>query len=363
MIEGRVEGLTRAQKYAYLREFGDSPAAYLTTQDGLMEFHIPDVGYASFARFLGANLVLGKPVCAHEELRSFLHKMFKKVRKPTFIQIPADFAQLLSEEYGYAINSFGIETQLPLQTYTLTGNKKNNLRYAIRQGKKCARIHELTMGELRDAFGINVPDLERVRDEWMETRKSRHQLKFLNRSVIFEDEPGVRKFFAIDENSKLLGYVFFSPLYRSGKLIGYYNDLAAASVAAPTGLVTSISLHGMERFRAENLSVLSLGLSPLANLGQGEDMPTESKAVWAGLHFFYEKANHLYNYKGSFEHRRRYRGEETISYIATNWHLKWLELTAMSYYIGILHMKNMPGIKQIADVLRTRTKDSDARNV
>ncbi len=352
MSRGRIEALAPERKLDYLKLYGSEPVSYLTTQPGFVEFHLPDIGYASFARFLGASLVLGDPVCDKAQWPRFVEKMLRQVKKPTFIQISKPFARLLGERFGYAINAFGDETDLPLQTFSLRGNKKNNLRYAIRQGKKVARVEELGMAELRQDYGIVRADLERVFADWMSTRTARHQLKFLIRPPVFDDESGVRKFYALNDRNEVLGYVFFSPLCRDGKVFGYYNDIAAAVKTAPTGLATWITLEALQTFQKEGLESLNLGLSPLSNLAQVRDMPRHSLQVWAILKIFYETANYLYNFKGAHEHKRRYRGEEYPVFIATSWHIRLLELSLMSYYIGIIQIKNFPGIKHLYDLWR-----------
>ena len=352
MGEGRIETLDMERKLDYLRLYGCEPLSYLTTQPGFVEFHMPDMGYASFARFFGANLVLGDPVCDKAQWPQFVEAMLRQVKKPTFIQISQPFALLLGERFGYAINAFGDETALPLTSFSLRGNKKNNLRYAIRQGKKIARVEELSMEELRHQYGIVKTDLERVLADWMTTRTARHQLKFLVRPAVFEDEPGVRKFYALNDRNEVLGYVFFTPLYRDGDVFGYYNDVGAAVKAAPTGLATYITLEALQTFQKEGLESLNLGLSPLCNLAQVENMPRHSLQVWGILKIFYETANYLYNFKGAHEHKRRYRGEDYPVFIATSWHIRLLELSLMSYYIGIIQIRNFPGIKHLHDLWR-----------
>ena len=355
MNGGVVEALSVEQKYDYLRQYSHQPVGFLTTQPGFMEFHIPGVGYASFARHFGANLVLGDPICSPDQLPMFLEKMIKAVPMPTFIQVSKPCAVLLGQLHGYSINSFGLETSLPLKDYTLKGNKKNNLRYAIRQGRKRAGVHELTADGLMSDYNISQGDLEEIFADWMTTRTARHQLKFLIRPVVFEDEPDVRKFYAIDEHNDVLGFVFFSPLYRDGKVIGYYNDIGAALKSAPTGLATYITLEALQKLQAEGVETVSLGVSPLSYLKKVEGMPPHSWQVWGTLKVFYETANYLYSFKGSHEHKRRYRGEEYPVFIATKWKLRLLELSMMSHYIGILHVKNMPGIKQAYDIWRRRS--------
>ena len=358
MSNGVVETLSVAKKYEYLRLYSHQPVGFLTTQPGFTEFHLPGVGYASYARHFGANLVLGDPICARDQLSMFLDEMIKSVPMPTFIQVSRDCAMLLGEKFGYSINSFGLETSLPLKDFTLRGNKKNNLRYAIRQGRKCATVHELTTDELKSDFNLDQSDLEAAFADWMTTRTARHQLKFLIRPVVFEDEPDVRKFYAIDEHGDLQGFVFFSPLYRDGKVIGYYNDIGAAKKTASTGMATYITMEAVQIFQQEGVESLNLGVAPLSYLKRIEGVPRHSIQVWATLKVFYETANYLYNFKGSHEHKRRYRGEEYPVFIATKWKLRLLELSMMSHYIGILHVKNLPVIKQVYDIWRRAPKSS-----
>lgn len=352
MRTGLVEQLTIEQKYEYLRLHGAQPSSYLTTQPGFTEFHIPGMGYASFARHLGANLVLGDPICDPADRPHFLTAMLEAVPKPTFVQVSRDCALLLGERFGYKINSFGIETDIPLKDFTLSGNKKNNLRYAVRHGKEVARVIESDMAGLARDHGIGRADIERVFASWMGTRKARHQLRFLIRPPVFDDEPGVRKFYAIDADNRLLGYVFFSPMHRGGQLIGYYNDINVAAEDAPSGLATYITLMAIEQFRQGGVGCINLGMSPLAQLDQIEDMPADSARVRLTLKIFFETGNHFYNFKGAHAHKQRYHGHEYPVFLATSWPLKIVEITLMSHYVGLLHFKNMPGIKQIYDIWR-----------
>jgi phosphatidylglycerol lysyltransferase len=356
MPVGRVEKLSVAQKFAYLSQHGAQPASYLTTQEGFSEFHLPGVGYASFASHLGANLVLGDPICDPRRWPEFIAAMRAQVKKPTFVQVSRECALVLGERFGYTLNTFAVETDIPLAEFSLKGNKKNNLRYAIRQGEKQARVVESDMAALQRDHGIVERDLARVFRSWMGTRTARHQLKFLIRPPVFADEPGVRKFYAIGNSGELLGFVFFSPMYRDGKLIGFYNDINVAAAEAPSGLATYITLTAIEAFRRDGVPSLNLGASPLAALDHVDGMPKDCARVRLMLKAFYHVGNSFYSFKGSHAHKHRYHGREYPVFIATSWPLKMIEVSIMSHHVGLLEMKNMPGIKQMLDIGRRRAE-------
>jgi lysylphosphatidylglycerol synthetase-like protein (DUF2156 family) len=64
----------------------------------------------------------------------------------------------------------------------------------------------------------------------------------------------------------------------------------------------------METFKKEGKAVLSLGLSPMAKVDDGDEFK-HSKLLKAHFQQAFERANFLYNFKNLYRHKSKYRPE------------------------------------------------------
>ena len=144
------------------------------------------------------------------------------------------------------------------------------------------------------------------------------EVRFLNRPIVLEDEPNVRKFFFYAPDDQLQAFVFLDPMYREGQLIGFVTCIKRRHPDAPMYSEQAIMKHIIEKLQSEGFSELKLGLSPAAWI---DDDQLKNSALTSWL-FKYSFQSGLvnrfaYHLKGHAEYKRRFRGREEKLYLCS----------------------------------------------
>ena len=80
--------------------------------------------------------------------------------------------------------------------------------------------------------------------------------------MVMDCEQDTRKFFAY-EGDELIGFIFFDPIYKNGKVISYVPNISRFSHSFKQGIFYAIMVNAMEKFQKEGIQQLNLGLSIL----------------------------------------------------------------------------------------------------
>ena len=227
---------------------------------------------------------------------------------------------------GYFINEMGVDSIVPLLDYDFRGKKKAWLRIAESWTKRRGYVaREAT------THSVGLEQIEAVSLAWRESRiVKQREVRFLTRPLEINDEPLTRRFFFFDPEEKLLAFVFFDPIYRDSKLIGYAACSKRRHPDAPPHAEQAIMKRAIEVFQSEGLQELRFGLSPLAWIEDKEFRSSRflSKLFRSGFHSRMVN-KHFYNVQGHAEYKRRYRGYEEKLYYATRTPLNLLQLAAL----------------------------------
>lgn len=314
-----------SQRLELVREHGDFSLAYTTAvQPGLLYFG-DESGYIAYDQRWGYTFVLGDPVAAPRDRERLIGQFVAQHRRAAFCQISPATAQIV-QRCGFYVNEMGVESIVSLSGYDFRGQEKKWLRTAEAwTSRRGYTTREETTGR------VSEDRIESVSLAWRATRTAnRKEVRFLNRPLETSDEPGTRRFFFYDAKQRLLAFVFFDPLHRDGRLIGYVACSKRRHPAAPVYAEQAIMKHAIEVFQREGCQELRLGLSPLAWI---EDKEYRSSWFFNKLFryaFSSRGVNKLfYNVQGLAEHKRRYRGREEKVYFATESQFNPLQLAAL----------------------------------
>ena len=313
-VEQTISSKNTDKLLPYFKQYGDSCVSYSSFQDDLEHFYIPKIGYLSYLNYKhllfaprSIQIVLANPICAKENVSYLLKKFIEKYPRAMFVQISREIAVIL-DELGYPINQFGIETEINIQNYDLKGKTKSSLR---QWRNKCLRekveISEIDLSQSNEIE--NIRDLSR---EWLK-KKGGKELSFLNRPFLYENETDSRCFIA-KQGTKLIGIAVFDPMYRDTKILGYYHNIDRIIDTAPNGVSPFLIMEAMEVFRQEQAEILSLGMSPLYQLGAEFNYNKISRKI---LRFSYKNMNFLYPFKGNISHKRKFAGEQKRVYFCS----------------------------------------------
>ncbi|MCK5895955.1 MAG: DUF2156 domain-containing protein [Cocleimonas sp.] len=320
------------QLLPYFKRYGHFCMAYSGLQQGLQHFFIEGVGYISYLHYQhvlfapkGRCVVLANPICAEEQTSMLLQHFLSENPSAIFVQIARPVAMML-DQLGYEVNQFGIETQLRIQEYELKGKTKSSLR----QWRNKCRREQVEIQELDLSQCNEMAEVRSLSDAWLKT-KGNKPLSFLNRPFLYEQEKEARCFIA-KQQDKLIGIAVFDPLYSDNKVIGYYHNIDRIAQNAPHGVSPTIILEAMAVFRREQLEILSLGMSPLYQLGAEFNYNKLSRKV---LRFSYNNINFLYPLKGNAMHKKKFAGEQPrVYFCSTKGNTLW-EIFILMKAIGI----------------------------
>ncbi len=261
-----------------------------------------------------------------------LNEFLETFPRAAFCQVNRENADHLAAA-GHYVNPIGVDTTLDLTTYSFAGKEKEWLRYAANWcGRRGYSIRECSIDE------VGVEQIDHVSEAWRTTRTVKHkEVRFLNRPIGLTHEEGVRRFFFFGPQGELRAFVFFDPLYRDGRLIGYVTCIKRRHPIAPTYCEHAIMKHAIETFQQERHAVLKLGLSPLAWI----DGRHPHQNWWLDkifrLGFRSAVMNRwLYNVRGHAEYKRRFHGNEEPFYFATPTLFNHFRLLALVVLMGII---------------------------
>jgi phosphatidylglycerol lysyltransferase len=188
----------------------------------------------------------------------------------------------------------------------------------------------VTISEIDLSQYNNMAEIEALSKAWLKGKGDK-QLAFLNRPFLYQDETDTRCFIARQHN-RLIGIAVFDPFYRDNKIVGYYHNIDRIAEGAPHGVSPTLILAAMDVFRQEQVDTLSLGMSPLYQLGAEFNYNKISRKV---LRFSYKHLNYLYPLKGNALHKKKFAGEQQrVYFCSTNGNTLW-EIFILMKAIGI----------------------------
>ncbi len=320
-----------AKRFELLRKHGDFSLAYNTATQPLLQYFGDQRGYIAYRQRWGLTFVLGDPVCSDADRADVVGEFLQTHPRATFVHCSANTARVL-ESLRYRINEIGVDTKLDLENFTFAGKQREWLRYADNWMSR--RGYAIREG----SFSDDPEQVEHVSESWRQTRTvKRKEVRFLNRPIVLDDEPGVRRFMLYDAANQLQAFVVFDPLWRDGKVSGYVTCMKRRMPELPQYAEPAIMKRAIEVFQAENVPAVWLGLSPLATI-ENRQFRTNRMLHWTTR--YYHQAGwinrYFYNFQGHTHFKQRFRGEEQLVYYASRCWWNTRRLLALSSLCGVI---------------------------
>ncbi len=303
----------------HLKKHGCEALSYATLQQG-MEYFVHELGYIAFITATHPvfarkpkRIALTDPVCAPENLRPLVAAFLQEYPAAVFGVVSEACATVL-RQMGFKVNCVGYEPELPVQTYNTKGNWKE--LDMIKRARNEAKREGISIREVNIAE-VSVEELHALSSKWLQGKKvNDREIWIYARRPVYQPEHDVRKFVAFDKEGIAIGYVFYDPMYRDGKVFGYSANTVRCDEARFGRLATAVHMVAMEAFKMEGVEVLNLLLCPFTNLQQGiysDDLMTR----WF-FQISQRFGGEIYNFKGLAFHKSKYRGFEKPVYYASN---------------------------------------------
>ena len=306
------------ERMTYMKKYGSHCMSFSTLQPGMRFFDLPGKGFVAYMQKWGSQMVLSDPICRENDREAVLCAFLEKYPNSGFIQVTEPVARLIHERFGFYATQFGIETVIDLEKWRISGKKKQILRTSINQAKKRGIVIRENPDETRH---------HQLSKEWMATRKIKNrEIGFLIRPMVMDHEDDTRKFFAY-QGDELIGFVFFDPLYKDGKIISYVPNISRFSHSFKQGIFYCLLVHAIETFKAEGLKEVNLGLSILVL--DDEDAVHEAGLLKSIERLIFKYGNFIYNFKGIAFTKSRFQGKTNKFYSAHKWSFPAVKLLTM----------------------------------
>src|SRR5688572_417847 len=229
----------------FLRRYGREALSYATLQEG-MEYFINPMGYIAFTSVLhpvfsrqGTRITLSDPVCSDEDLRPMLRQFLEFAPRAAFAVISERCTTVL-RELGFKANCIGYEPEIPIQSYNTNGNWKE--LDMVKRARNEAKREGIVIRE-EAIEKVSKDQLDAVSNRWIGTKKvNDREIWIYARRPVYAPEEDVRKFVAYDRNGRVAGYVFYDPMYRDGKVVGYSANISRCDEQRFGRLATAIKI-------------------------------------------------------------------------------------------------------------------------
>jgi phosphatidylglycerol lysyltransferase len=175
---------------------------------------------------------------------------------PVFYQVTPERLPLYID-LGLNLSKLGEEARVPLETFSLDGAARADLRQTHRRSGRDGATFEMVAR--RDVPAI-LPDLRAVSDAWLaekNTAEKRFSLGFFDARYIAHFDVGVVRYQG--------AIVAFANLWRGGSS-ELSVDLMRYNAAAPKGIVDFMLIECMLWGRAQGFRWFNLGMAPLSGL-------------------------------------------------------------------------------------------------
>ncbi|WP_303290042.1 DUF2156 domain-containing protein [Marinobacter sp. SS5-14b] len=291
-----------------IRQHGSQSSSYFALQPACRHYHSPGLGFVPYVpvSVFGqrVNVVPTRPLASSHAMAALLQEFEQNLPgQPMYVGVDEPVLKPL-QSMGYDATMMGTEFSVDLAGFSVRGKAMKQLRHARNLHRRCAVSVVEQQGQ-----DVNWHQEAGVSEAWRERKAVKErELGLLTRPPVFNDEWGVRKFYAYIDD-KLAGYVFFDPWFQDGQVAGYCaNILRASPEMNRLGVLDHIVLQAMSQFRSEGVPEVSLGIAPLHGV-----------RPWAGdrqglrwvQHGLYRYGNRLYAFAPLAYHKSRYRGRET----------------------------------------------------
>ena len=208
------------------------------------------------------------PAKLGEELAwEFLEECDGMAVSPVFYQVTPERLPLYVD-LGLTLSKLGEEARVPLESFSLEGAARSDLRQAQRRANRDGATFEIVG---RAAVPAILPELRAVSDAWLAAKNAvekRFSLGFFDERYLAHFDVGVVRHQG--------AVVAFANLWRGGST-ELSVDLMRYNDAAPKGVMDYMLIECMLWGRAQGFRWFNLGMAPLSGLEEHALAPTWHK--------------------------------------------------------------------------------------
>lgn len=197
-------------------------------------------------------------------------------------------------DLGFSIQKLGESAAVPLETFSIDGRKRGNLRRAWRKAGEEGATFEIVDGEALDAL---LPALQAVSDDWLAHHAGGE--KGFSMGGFF---PRYVAEFPVAVVRQAGRPVAFATLWTTAARTAFSMDLMRYSDEAPKNIMDYLFVELIAWGRAQGYQAFEFGMAPLAGL---EDRPLAPILSRVGKLLF-ERGEEIYNFQGVRRYKDKY---------------------------------------------------------
>jgi phosphatidylglycerol lysyltransferase len=277
-------------------------------------------------------IAMGPPVGRKSE-RSELFWRFRELAdahaaRPGFYALgPDDLPDLV--DLGFSIQKIGESATVPIDSFSLEGRRRGNLRRSWRKtGEGGASFEVLPVG----AAGAVMDELRRVSDAWLERQSGDEKtfsLGLFNPAYVAEFPVAIVRI-----GGRI---VAFATLWTTAARGAFSIDLMRYADDAPKDVMDFLFVELIAWGRAQGFQAFEFGMAPLAGL---EDRPLAPIMSRVGRLLF-ERGEEIYNFRGVRRYKDKYDPDWQPRYIAAA--RKWA-IPILMADVGLLSSGGVAGL-------------------
>ena len=252
---------------------------------------------------------LHDPVGPREEwaglIRDFVTLAHSHGGRAAFYQVRADALPLYLDA-GLTLIKLGEEAQLSLDTFSLVGPSRANLRYALKRGERDGLTLEVVTPERVPQY---LPTLRRISDAWLDSRSAKE--KSFSVAAFTAEYLAAQSAVLIYQNGVAVAFATFMTTDMNVEAtIGVMRHVPETSAYTMEYLFTSLALH----LKQAGFARLSLGMSPLSGM-----QPSPLASVWHRLATLtWRFGGRFYNFKGLRAFKDKFQPRWEPRYLAAS---------------------------------------------
>ena len=252
-------------------------------------------------------IALGDPIGPPEEAPALIRRFYEVCAghgaRPVFYETLGENLPVYKELGLYPLE-IAEEGRVPLESFSLDGSERRNLRNAVRKAEK-----EGCTFEWVPAGGVPalLPELRVVSDAWLASKDAREK-EF---SVGHFDEDYLKNFSLgmVRQSGRIITFV---SVWAGSSGEELYLDLMRSMPDVPRGTMDLLFVRLIQRAQEEGYAWFNLGMSPLSGL---VDEPQDSLWGRARTHLLLRQAEKFYNIQGLRQYKEKFDPQWRLRYL------------------------------------------------
>lgn len=279
-------------------------------------------------------IALGSPVGKREE-RLELFWAFRELAdahaaRPGLYGLMADDLPDVVE-LGFSLQKVGESATVPLETFSIEGRKRGNLRRAWRKAAEEGASFEIVSGE---ALRLLMPELQRISDEWLGHHAGGE--KGFSMGGFWPAYVAEFPVAVVRDHGRP---VAFANIWTTAARSAFSMDLMRYGDDAPKNIMDYLFVELIAWGREQGYAAFEFGMAPLAGL---EDRPLAPIMSRVG-NLLFERGEEIYNFQGVRRYKDKYDPVWQPRYIAAPH--KWA-IPLLMADVGLLSSGGVAGLSK-----------------